>query len=260
MFKYVFFHQLKDAQSRKIKNYTVMKLSTSTEDYGLVLRLAFVLQLFEVSTPIKRIHLGILLPIGRKGFQRLGESLQYVIEPAIQHVYSEEILNPRDYNITYSVVDSACNKFLAVSHTYNMRSVDAFIGPACTEGCLAAGLLAASLNKPMISYSCSSLDLGRREFYFTFARTQPFTRTYYYTTPLLLSELMRYYEWKIAGIIVNEDNLWTPIANALNKHLTDVNMTVGYYGMYTISKDFEHTSVLEYAKRFSRSKFILEEG
>lgn len=237
-----------------------MKLLTSKEDHsGLVLRIVLVLQLLEVSTPIKEIQLGILLPIGRKGFQRLGESLQYVIDPAIQHVYSKEILNPRDYNITYTVVDSACNKLLAVWHTYNMRSVDAFIGPACTEGCLAAGLLAASLNKPMISYSCSSLDLGRRDFYFTFARTQPFTRTYYYTTPLLLRELMQYYKWKIAGIIVNEDNLWTPIANALNKHLTDANMTVGYYGVYTISKDFEHTSVLEYAKRFSRSKFILED-
>ena len=236
-----------------------MKLVTSLARYGLVLRLGVILQLCKVSAPITEIRLGALLPIGRAGFQRLGESLQYIIEPAIQHVYREGILDPKEYNITYTVADSACNKLQAVEHTYNLRSVDAFIGPACTEGCLAAGLLAANLNKPMISYSCSSLDLGKREFYYTFARTQPFTRTYYDTTPKLLMHLMQFYKWEIAGIIVNEDNLWTPIASALNAYLKGANMTVGYYGVYTISKDFEHKSVLEYASRFSRGKWYIEE-
>lgn len=231
-----------------------MKFQTLAENYGLVFRLILLLQWLESSTPIREVRLGVLLPIGRKGFQRLGESLQYVIEPAVQHIYSQKILNPAEYNITYTIADSACNKLQAVHYTYDMRSLDAFIGPACTESCLAAGLLAASFNKPMISYSCSSLDLGRREFYFTFARTQPFTRTYFYSTPFLLWKLMKHYQWNIAGIIVVEDNLWTPIAHALNLHLTNSNMTVGYYGVYTRSTNFEYKSVLEFAKRFSRSK------
>lgn len=143
----------------------------------------------QFAVPSGNIHLGVMLPTSRPGFSELGRALELVIAPAIQHVYNHSRLSGQ-WNITYTVKDSACHKTVAIGKTYELHTADAFIGPACSDSCLSAGLLASYWNKPMISYSCSSVELSNRLFYPTFARTQPFSRTYSRETPDILLQLI----------------------------------------------------------------------
>lgn len=209
----------------------------------------------------ENIHLGVMLPISRPGFSELGRALELAIAPAIQHVYNHSRLS-RQWNITYTVKDSACHKTAAVGRTYELHTADAFIGPACSDSCLSAGLLASYWNKPMISYSCSSVELSKRFFYPTFARTQPFSRTYSHETPDILLQSMRVYNWTRAAIISTEDLVWTPIAISMTEIFQQNNISVPFKGFYVPSTSFSYHTFLNQVKDKARSKqfFLFFDG
>lgn len=211
---------------------------------------AFLFIHFAVS---ENIHLGVMLPTSRSGFSELGRALELAIAPAIQHVYNHSRLS-RQWNITYTVKDSACHKTTAVGKTYELHSADVFIGPACSDSCLSAGLLASYWNKPMISYSCSSVELSKRFFYSTFARTQPFSRTYLDETPDILLQSMRVYNWTRAAIISTEDLVWTPVAISMTEIFQKNNISVPFKGFYVPSSSFSHNTFLSQVKDKARSK------
>ena len=54
-----------------------------------------------------------------------------------------------------------------------MADVDGLVGAACSIVCQPVGLLAASWNIPMVSFSCTSGSLADKETYPTFTRTCP---------------------------------------------------------------------------------------
>ena len=201
----------------------------------------------------EHIHLGVMLPISRDGFSELGRALELAIAPAIQQVYNHSRLS-RQWNITYTVKDSACHKTAAVGRTYELHTADAFIGPACSDSCLSAGLLASYWNKPMISYSCSSVELSKRFFYPTFARTQPFSRTYSHETPDILLQSMRVYNWTRAAIISTEDLVWTPIAISMTETFQRNNISVPFKGFYVPSSSFSYHAFLNQVKDKARGK------
>ena len=212
--------------------------------------------LFIDSVVSKNIHLGVMVPTSRPGFNELGRALALVVEPAIQDVYDFNRLS-REWNITYTVKDSGCHKLWAVGKTYELRNADVFIGPACSDECLSAGLSASYWNKPMISYSCSSVELRHRFFYPTFARTQPFSRTYAEETPKFLYKAMDFYNWTRAAIISTEDDTFSPIAIFLSEHFTQrYNISVPFKGFYEPgSSTFSYKTYLSPVKDDARSRY-----
>lgn len=200
------------------------------------------------------IHLGVLLPTSRPGFSDLGRALELAVQPAIQDVYNHSRLS-REWNITYTVKDSACHKTIAVGKTHELQNADVFIGPACSHSCLSAGLLASYWNKPMISYSCSSVELSLRNYFPTFARTQPFSRTYLTETPDLLLQAMKFYNWTRAALISAEDDVWPPIAISMTTIFQRNNISVPFTGFYVPSYSFSHKTYLKQVKEEARSKY-----
>lgn len=201
----------------------------------------------------ENIHLGVLVPTSRPGFFELGRALELAVEPAIQDVYNHSRLS-RAWNITYTVKDSACHKTTAIGKTYELHNADVYIGPACSDSCLSAALLASYWNKPMISYSCSSVELSKRGFFPTFARTQPFSRTYLHETPDILLQAMKFYNWSRAAIISTEDLVWSPIAISMTEIFQRNNISVSFTGFYVPSSSFSHKAYLSQLKDKARSK------
>lgn len=109
----------------------------------------------------------------------------------------------------------------------------------------------------MISYSCSSVELSNRLFYPTFARTQPFSRTYSRETPDILLQSMRVYNWARAAIISTEDLVWTPIAISMTELFQKNNISVPFKGFYVPSSSFSHHAFLSEVKDKARIIFLL---
>ena len=203
------------------------------------------------------VNLGILLPLSRPNLIELGKTLKLAVDPAIQDVYTHNRLS-RDWNITYTIKDSACFNKIAIGRTYELSNADSFIGPACSDSCLAAALLTSYWNKPMISYSCSSTDLSNRTNYPTFARTQPYSRMYMHFTPDILYHTLDFYNWTRAAVISTEDFVWSPMAFAMTELFQRNNISVPFKGFYVPSSSFSYKTFLSQVKDKARGKVFLK--
>ena len=211
----------------------------------------------------KEVRVGVLVPI-TGGFQ-VGNGIRPAIKAAFDDINRDENLLPA-LNLTYTIHNSACDSVTAVGIAADLKQasppVEAYIGPGCSIACLAAGLLAEYWNKPMISYSCSSSDLEDITKYSTFARTQPFSRTYSQSTPSILLQIMRRYKWQRAAILAEDDgstSIWVPIANNVMKYFKENNLTVSYYNVYKVADDpkIQQTDterLLGETKKYARGK------
>lgn len=206
----------------------------------ILLRVLAIFGVFSSKVQCVNIHLGILIPMDY-GTWNVGREIIPIIGRAIREVNNSGILP--GYNITYTLRDSKCSSNTASGITADLKSsqpkVNAFIGPGCSAACLSAGLLAHYWNVPMISFSCSSSSLMNRRKYATFARTQPFSRTYSGVTPDALLKIMQHYQWKRAAIVApygyKGDTIWEPIANSVRSHFLRNNITVPYYKVPYVS-------------------------
>lgn len=208
--------------------------------------------LISSTSAVINLNMGILLPrVGPES--NLADGLLLAAEVAIKRIRNEGILNS-SFALNFTELDTDCNRLKAVEHVYNHRTMNAYIGPACSEACVSSGLLAATLNTPMISYACSSLELSNRQNYPTFARTQPYTRTYTDLTPDMILEMLKFNKWSRACIIATEDDVWSPLATILRTKLTGANMTVPYTGLYTANTVSNYKTVLEPVKETCRSE------
>lgn len=213
----------------------------------------------------KEIRVAVLVPI--TGTFQVGDGIRPAIKAAFDDVNNDENLLV-GVNLTYTVQNSACDPVRAVGITADLMqssaSVDAYIGPGCSIACLSAGLLAQYWNKPIISFSCSSLDLQDRDKYSTFARTQPFSRTYSESTPLILYQIMRRFKWRRAAILAEDDGLtsiWAPIANNVLNYFKSSNLTISYYNVYKVMDDLETQyrdakKLLEETQKHARGKLL----
>ena len=191
----------------------------------------------------KEVRVGVLVPI--TGSFQVGNSIRPVIKAAFDDVQKDPSLLP-GWNLTYTIHNSSCDSVQAVGIAADlMRSptpVHAYIGPGCSVACLAAGLLAQYWNKAIVSFSCSSSDLEDRKKYSTFARTQPFSRTYSRSTPSILLQVMVKFKWKRAAILARDDtpsSIWAPIAIDVHGYFHKNNITVSYFKLYKTLTDVE---------------------
>jgi len=214
----------------------------------------------------KEVRVGVLVPITGRAF-KVRDGIRPAIKSVVDKINRDENLLPA-LNLTYTIHDSSCDSVTAVGLAADLKqspaSVDAYIGPGCSIACLSAGLLAQYWNKPIISYSCSSSDLEDKTKYSTFARVQPFSRTYSQSTPPILLQIMRSYEWQRAAILAKDDgptSIWVPIAHSLMEHFKANNLTVSYYDLYKIVDDPETQQtdserLLRKTKKHARGKLI----
>ena len=197
----------------------------------------------------------------------MGNGIRPAIKDAFDDIYKDKNLLPT-LNLTYTIHNSACDSVSAVGIAADLKqspaSVDAYIGPGCSIACLSAALLAQYWNKPIISYSCSSSDLEDKTKYSTFARTQPFSRTYSQSTPSILLQIMRRYKWQRAAILATDDgptSIWVPIAENVIQYFKQSNLTVSYHNIYKEADDPETNQndaerILGETKKRARGKLI----
>ena len=193
----------------------------------------------------KQVHVGVLVPITPRlngGFS-VGEGIRAAVKAAFDDINKDSTILS-GLNLTYVIQDSGCNSVkaagIAADLMHSQASIDAYIGPGCSRACISAGLLAQYWNKPIISFSCSSSELEDREKYSTFARTQPFSRTYSQITPSLLLTIMLHFQWKRAAILATDDSstkIWTPVAFELKNVFKENNVTVSYFNVYKLTGD-----------------------
>ena len=215
----------------------------------------------------KEVRVGVLVPI--TGRFQVGNGIRPAIKAAFDDINRDDNLLPA-LNLTYTIHNSACDSVSAVGIAADLKqssaSVDAYIGPGCSIACLAAALLAQYWNKPIISYSCSSSDLEDKTKYTTFARTQPFSRTYSQSTPSILLQIMRKYKWQRAAILAKDDgstSIWGPIANNVIEYFKENNLTVSYHNVYKVADDPETQQndaerLLRETHKNARGKFIYQ--
>ena len=211
----------------------------------------------------REVRVGVLVPI--TGVFQVGNGIRPAIKAAFDDINKDENLLP-NLNLTYTIHNSAGDSVSAVGIAADLKqspaSVDAYIGPGCSIACLSAALLAQYWNKPIISYSCSSSDLEDKTKYSTFARTQPFSRTYSQSTPSILLQIMRRYKWQRAAILAKDDgssNIWVPIADSVMKYFKENNLRVSYHNFYKVADDSETKQsdaerLLEETKKRARGK------
>lgn len=130
-----------------------------------------------------------------------------------------EILNGIDFK--YILADADCNSQMGIGAAVDLYNdgVKGFIGPPCSKSCLAAGLLSTNKKIPMISYSCSSIELSDKSVYPYFVRTKPYSRTSKEWTPKAFVSLMRYNGWQKVCLIERRHEIYTPIADSLREEL-----------------------------------------
>ena len=77
-------------------------------------------------------------------------------------------------------------------------------GPACDELCSPAGLLAAKLNKPVLSYSCASSVLDSRTKYPTVARTS----VDYAGIGNFVYDILHHFHWTRVILVQGHEDIW----------------------------------------------------
>jgi len=160
---------------------------------------------------------------------------------------STDILNGT--YLKYILGDSGCKSEMAVGAAVDMyiAGVSAYVGPACSSSCKAAGLLSTSKGIPMVSYSCSSLSLSDTTKYPYFARTKPYVRTGTFATKAFVA-IAEKYNWKHMCIIERlDEEIYSPVADATIKEFRLRNYTVIREQYNAEDTDFE--GMKQYIKR-----------
>ena len=138
---------------------------------------------------------------------------------------SPDILNNTKFN--FILGDSYCDITYAIGAAvdlYNAK-VKAFIGPACSRGCVITGLLSTNKRIPMVSYSCSSLELSNKDDYPFFARTKPFARTGPWA-PRTFIAINQMLKWRHVCLIERVHEIYTLITEKTRAEFLANNYTV----------------------------------
>ena len=138
---------------------------------------------------------------------------------------SDTILNGTRLNVKFA--DSGCDERMAIGAAVDLynEGVKALVGPACSVCCLSAGLLSTSKKIPMISYSCSSIELSNKDNYPYFARTKPFARTGPWA-PKALTAITKRMNWDHVCIIERVHEIYTLVSENLRQEFLSQNYTV----------------------------------
>ncbi|XP_066915362.1 atrial natriuretic peptide receptor 1-like [Clytia hemisphaerica] len=150
----------------------------------------------------------------------------------------DTILNGTRLNV--KLADSGCDESMAIGAAVDLYNagVKAMIGPACSVCCLSAGLLSTNKKIPLISYSCSSIELSNKDNYPYFARTKPFARTGPWA-PKALTAITKRMKWRQVCIIERVHEIYTLVSENLRQEFLTQNYTVHRERFYDEDTTFQ---------------------
>jgi len=205
------------------------------------------------------VTLGVFVPW--TGSWPVGKKLASAATVAVDDINRNPDIMPNEH-LQFIWKDDKCSGSATVGETAelyyttkseNRQGVDAYIGPYCSEGCVSGGLLAAFLQRPMISYSCSKDTLSNKTIFPTFARTKTFVRSYPKVLNRKLVSLMRSNNWNLITLVVSTESGWHTFAQSVFTELLQHNITVVDKLNYNKNNN-NYREVLNLAKDKVRSK------
>ena len=173
---------------------------------------------------------------------------------AIETINKDPSLLP-GYHVSFDWTDSHCSEKHTVQGLLNLHAktkMNAIIGPACSDGCKIAAMLAHSWNIPIVSYGCAADFLSNNEEYPNFARTVGV----YAKSGHLFVKLMHRLKWDRIAILTPTSGIWSSIMTGVRLSIEGAGLKVAYYQNFnvkTVKRSFL-TSVLMEARRKSHSK------
>ncbi|XP_020372710.2 retinal guanylyl cyclase 2-like isoform X2 [Rhincodon typus] len=141
---------------------------------------------------------------------------------AIRAVNRDPSISPA-YRYDYTVLDQDCRTGRGLAGFARLeRRASGFVGPLNPGYCAAAGLLAESWDKPLVSWACPDPEPGRRRRRRRRERTHPAFATFARPTPSAAAVLLRVLEhfgWARVAVVSSEQELWVETARELTDGL-----------------------------------------
>lgn len=163
--------------------------------------------------PKTRVTLGYLAAVTGSVSNRQGRSISGALTYAVDQINNCTGLLPDvDLNFIYNDTQGIVLKSHTILVDHICNDIAAFIGPEGPQ-CHVEAAIAASKNRPMISYRCSDPVVSDKIRYPTFTRMEP-TDTQVSTSVLAL---LRYHKWFKFSIVAQKTEQWLTIAEDLHK-------------------------------------------
>ena len=214
-----------------------------------------VLQLRQMDS--KTLKIGALIPW--TGSWPAGPRMASAILVAKDHIESHNLIP--GYNLTYVWQDDMCSagpSLRGISDLWVEKpSVDVYIGPACSVGCVPGAFLAAHWNIPMISYGCGDAELSNKRQYPTFTRTVgPYTQS-----GRFFAKIMEEYNWHRLAILASTEQVWSQIASFVKEDMdasraSGKKIQVSYFQTFNqnLTTDSSFKNMLRSARSRAHSK------
>ena len=144
----------------------------------------------------------------------IGTRMAAAVPMAIYDIINDAMLLP-DCNITYEIMNSACNPEEGLRGMVELQTVDLFIGPACSVVTEPAALLAKIWNKPMITYAASSNKFINKKVYSTLGTITAYARRSALYTPKFVLGLLTAFNWTVCAIVSSSEVEWKTMAGKI---------------------------------------------
>jgi len=163
-------------------------------------------------------------------------------------------------NLTYIWKDSQCQTGPTLKAVADLHSqtpgVDAFIGSACSIGCIPCAHLAAHWNIPVVSYGCNDDSLSDKTIYPTFART---VSSISKVSGEFVINLMKQFKWYKIAVLTTTETIFSQIATRIKEIVeTDEEKLyeVSYFQSFTpsVMTPSRYRIMLESARKQAHSK------
>ena len=220
-----------------------MSLNKQINILTLLAAFSWLLQIPLVTgAPPKEITVGLLHPGFSLAF-KLNNIKGGIVKVFEDINNSTDILNGTKLN--FLLGDSFCDNSYAIGAAVDLYNahVKAFIGPACSSSCVTAGLLSTNKRIPMISYSCSSLELSNKNNYPFFVRTKPFARTGPWS-PRTFIAINQKLKWRHVCLIERVNEIYTPITEMTRNEFQAQNYMVLRERYYTEDTTYEQKGIV----------------
>ncbi|XP_072447453.1 retinal guanylyl cyclase 2-like [Chiloscyllium punctatum] len=133
---------------------------------------------------------------------------------AIQTINWDPSVSPA-YHYDYTVLDEECRTAQGLAGFARLEQhASGFVGPLNPGYCSAAGLLAKSWGKPLVSWACPDPDPGRspprrrESSHLAFIRPMP-------SAAAVLLRVLEHFGWARVAVVSSEQELWVETARAL---------------------------------------------
>ncbi|XP_042897252.1 receptor-type guanylate cyclase Gyc76C [Parasteatoda tepidariorum] len=164
---------------------------------------------------------------GRENPQKQGLVISGAISYALDHVNNNaSILKGHKLRLIYNDTEGDTLQGTKIIIQQWREGAVAFFGPE--DSCGIEATVAASLNLPIISYKCSESRIFDKNFYKTFARTNPSDKGVVRS----ILALLKYYRWRKFSILSEENNPYMTVAQSLEKQVSSYpNFTINHKGI-----------------------------